>query len=462
MMPPSTVLRPAFLARGPARLSRFRRTYSTYGDSAASAASRVAGKTLRFVKWTVGIAGTGLLVIYLSDSRAAAWKNVVMPVIHYTMDPEDAHVWAIWLASVGLAPKDRSRETDDERLKMKIWGKELSNPIGLAAGFDKHAQAIDPMLSLGFGLVEIGSVTPKPQPGNPKPRMFRLLPDRAVINRYGFNSDGHAEVEARLRARIRDHLHSVARDGVSPDPAEKEAYGLAPTKGVPRSLHPGRLLGVNLGKNKLSPADSDEDYIRGVATLGPFADYLVVNVSSPNTPGLRSLQRREPMGRLLQMVRRERDEKLPHRPPILVKVAPDMTKEQMEDVAAVVLESKIDGVIVGNTTISRPRALMSDPKTIEETGGLSGPPLLPLALSQVRLLYSLVGGRVPIIGCGGITTAGDAIAYARAGASVVQIYTGLAYEGPGLVADIKSGIVERLRKEKKTWADVIGSDHKEG
>ncbi|KAJ3105335.1 Dihydroorotate dehydrogenase (quinone), mitochondrial [Phlyctochytrium planicorne] len=417
---------------------------------------------LSYLKWTTLAVGTGVGILYLSDSRAAAWRELIMPAIHLTMDPEDAHVVSIWLAKVGLVPREKVEPgRNEDLLGVELWGKKISNPIGLAAGYDKHAEAIDALYNFGFGLVEIGSVTPEPQPGNPKPRMFRLPEDRAVINRYGFNSLGHKSAEGRLRSRIRSFWQSVSevdkKSGkvAGPVPAEVEAFVLAPPKGLPRSLREGRLLGVNLGKNKTSAAESNEDYVKGVERLGAYADYIVVNVSSPNTPGLRALQRREPMLKLLQDVKEARDKNLPHKPPLVVKIAPDMTNEELEDIAAVVKTSGFDGVIISNTTITRPSTIKSDPKIRREFGGLSGAPLLPLSLSKVRKFYELSKGEIPIIGCGGIRTADDALAFAKAGASIVQLYTGLAFDGPGIVSDIKEGVAEQLRKEGKRWRDTV-------
>ncbi|KAJ3101564.1 Dihydroorotate dehydrogenase (quinone), mitochondrial [Phlyctochytrium bullatum] len=426
-------------------------------------------RTAWFVVKLLAVAAGGAVgVAYMTDSRATAWKQLVMPAIHMTMDPETAHVVSIWLAKFGLVPWETADpEAYKDVLGVELWGKQLFNPIGLAAGYDKHAEAIDALFNFGFGLVEVGSITPVPQPGNPKPRMFRLTEDRAAINRYGFNSEGHAAAEQRLRDRIRRFWYGVPEvDRVEggrvgpPAEREREAYVLAPPAGTPRALRQGRLLGVNLGKNKVSAAESNEDYVKGVESLGPYADYVVVNISSPNTPGLRALQRREPMLKLLQEVKQARDKSLPHRPPLIVKIAPDLKDEELEDVAFVVQQAGIDGIIIGNTTISRPASIKSDPKIRREFGGLSGPPLLPLALSKVKQFYALTGGKVPIVGCGGIRSADDALAFARAGASVVQLYTGLSFDGPGVVAEIKEEVAKRLRKEGKTWSQVVGADHK--
>ncbi|KAI9103237.1 Dihydroorotate dehydrogenase [Phlyctochytrium arcticum] len=393
------------------------------------------------------------MAMYLNDTRAGVYRWLVMPLVHATMDPEDAHKMAIWLGKHHLTPKDH--EADSPLLEMTIWGKKLSNPVGLAAGFDKNGEAIDAMFDIGFGAVEIGSITPLPQPGNPKPRMFRLQEDGAVINRYGFNSDGHASVEFRLKDRLRRYAHQHRQ--VSSD---QDSVKTAPST-FANSLHERKLLGINLGKNKLSPASSNEDYVRGVQDLGPFADYLVVNISSPNTPGLRALQRREPIEKLLVQAKFARDEYLPHRPPLLVKIAPDLSDSEIEDISIVARNVGIDGIIIGNTTISRPPHLLSDKRLTTETGGLSGPPAHPLSLAVLRKIYALTDGQIPLIGCGGIRSAAEAIAFAKAGASMVQLYTGMAFAGPGLISEIKHDIVEELQRERTNWASIVGSDHRQ-
>lgn len=327
------------------------------------------------------------------------------------------------------------------RLAVELWGLRFPNPVGLAAGFDKHAEAVDPLLGTGFGFVEIGTVTPQPQPGNPKPRMFRLVQDRAVINRYGFNSHGLEAVRARL----------LSRQIVKPPN--------------------GGLLGVNVGKNK-AQEDAAADYVAGVRSLGPLADYIVINVSSPNTPGLRSLQRREPMEALLTAAVTARDEVLQDadgargragkagRPlPLLVKIAPDLTSEEKRDIAEVVLATKVDGMVVSNTTVSRPADLRSPHKG--ETGGLSGAPLRAMATDAIRDMYALTRGAVPIIGVGGVATGEDALDKLKAGASLVQMYSMLVYEGPGAPQRVKRGLLEALHREGFASAPAaVGADHR--
>ncbi|KAJ3326348.1 Dihydroorotate dehydrogenase (quinone), mitochondrial [Boothiomyces sp. JEL0866] len=395
-------------------------------------------KSPSFLK--VGLTAAGGLVagtfvyFYAMDSRALIYKWGVMPLMH-TLDAEDSHNISIWSAKYGLVPRDVTK--DSELLKVKLWDKEITNPIGLAAGYDKNGEAVDALLNFGFGLVEIGSA------GNPKPRFFRLPSDDAVINRYGFNSVGHAVVLNRLKHRLRKYF--------TLNPLSNE-------KDTPRSLREKKLLGVNLGKNKLSPADSHDDYINGVKQLGPLADYIVINISSPNTPGLRSLQRREPIQQLLSQAITARDS-LTRKPPLLVKIAPDCSDAELEDIAHVVKEVGIDGIIISNTTISRPKTLSGDEKIVKQMGGLSGAPVKPLALSTVSKFYKLTNGDIPIVGCGGISSAEDALQFCKAGATIVQLYTSMGYKGPGIVPEIKEGLADLLKKEGKTWMECVGTDN---
>lgn len=332
------------------------------------------------------------------------------------LDAEDAHRAAI-LALRAARPVLRA-QPDDPILATRLWGLEFPNPVGLAAGFDKHAEAPDALLALGFGSVEIGSVTPRPQPGNPRPRVFRLPEDGAVINRYGFNSEGIAAVAARLNARPR-----------------------------------GGVLGVNLGKNKDS-ADAAEDYAAGAAALARFADYLVINVSSPNTPGLRALQDRAALDALVARVQAALPD---HPPPLLVKIAPDMAAEDLADIAAVARARELAGIIVSNTTIARPADLRGTARG--ETGGLSGRPLFASSTAVLRDMRRLTGGTIALIGVGGIASGADAYAKIRAGASLVQLYTALVYDGPGLVARIKRELAALLRRDGFTsLTQAVGAD----
>ena len=313
------------------------------------------------------------------------------------------------------------READPPSLKQTLWGREFPNPVGIAAGFDKDAEAPDALLRLGFGFAETGTVTPRPQAGNPKPRLFRLYQDRAVINRMGFNSAGLDPTLARLRGRQR--------------------------RGV---------VGVNLGKNRDS-TDALADYVEGVRRVGPLADYFVINVSSPNTPGLRELQRREILEELLCHVVAARDEVAPGTP-LLVKIAPDLGSGERTDIAAVAGQVRIDGIVIGNTTIARPPGLRS--RHASEQGGLSGPPLLAPSTALLAEIYAVMERKIPLIGVGGIASAADAYAKIRAGASLVQLYTALVFEGPALLGRIKRDLAELLRRDGFTSiAEAVGADH---
>uniref|UniRef100_A0A383V1S4 Dihydroorotate dehydrogenase (quinone), mitochondrial n=1 Tax=Tetradesmus obliquus TaxID=3088 RepID=A0A383V1S4_TETOB len=351
-----------------------------------------------------------------------------------TLDAEDSHRLGILAAKWGLFP--RETRPDPDCLRVQLWGRTFPNPIGLAAGFDKDAEAIKGLMGLGLGFMEVGSVTPKPQPGNDKPRVFRLPELKATINRYGFNSAG-ADAAAH-------HLESFwKRVEHHPD------------------IKPG-VLGVNLGKNKLSE-DAADDYAIGLMKLGKYADFVVINVSSPNTPGLRALQGRQQLQDLVTFVKTTRDNLdwgPGGPPPLLVKIAPDVSDADKADIAAVVAATQVDGLVVGNTTISRPGAVAEHPQG-GEAGGLSGPPLLSLSTQVLADMYRLTGGKVPLIGCGGVSSGEDAYAKIRAGASLVELYTALAYEGPAVVPAIKQQLAECLARDGfANVADAVGADHK--
>ena len=341
----------------------------------------------------------------------------------YALEPEAAHHWALYALEHGLA--GARAEPDDPILATKVFGLPFSNPIGLAAGFDKDARVIDAMLNLGFGFVEAGTVTPKPQPGNPKPRLFRLDEDGAVINRFGFNSEGIDAFVKRLESR----------------------------RGKP---HAAGIVGANVGKNR-DTVDAASDYVIGIERVAGLADYLVVNISSPNTPGLRALQAKAPIEDLLTRVIAARDRTVPgqRKPPLLAKVGPDLSEEQLRDIADVALATKVDGLIVGNTTIERPASLKSRDR--DQAGGLSGAPLLELSTACLASLYRLTKGKIPLIGCGGVASGADAYAKIRAGASLVQVYSALVFEGPGLAGRIKHELAACLRADGfARVADAVG------
>ncbi|MDH3472218.1 MAG: quinone-dependent dihydroorotate dehydrogenase [Rhodospirillales bacterium] len=340
------------------------------------------------------------------------------------IDPETAHGLTIRALAGGFGPK--AAAPDDPILATRVWGRAFANPVGLAAGFDKDAEVVGPLLDLGFGFVEVGSITPRPQPGNPKPRIFRLPEDGAVINRLGFNSGGLDAAAARLAAWRGRELAGV--------------------------------LGINLGKNKES-ADAAADYAQGVRALARYADYLVVNVSSPNTPGLRALQGRAELEALLARVEQALAETMPSDPPpLLLKIAPDLTAADLEDIAAVALERRLGGIVATNTTVARPPGLTGGHR--DEAGGLSGRPLFARSTEVLAEVYRLTGGRLPLIGLGGISGGAEAYAKIRAGASLVQLYTALIYEGPGLVARLKAELAGLLRRDGfSSVAEAVGADH---
>jgi dihydroorotate dehydrogenase len=304
-------------------------------------------------------------------------------------------------------------EKKDTRLERNIFGLHFKNPVGLAAGFDKNGIWTDQLSNLGFGFIEIGTVTPKPQAGNDKPRLFRLKPDEALVNRMGFNNDGSIEAANNLRKR-------------------KSKV----------------IIGGNIGKNKLT--DNDDavlDYLKAFNDLYPFVDYFVVNVSSPNTPGLRDLQEKEPLKYILKILERDNGRKSKPKP-ILLKIAPDLTNEQLDDVIEIVKETRTAGVIATNTTISR-EGLVSDNEIVNEigAGGLSGKPLTDRSTEVIRYLSEKSNKAFPIIGVGGIYNAKDAIEKLNAGASLVQVYSGFIYEGPSIIKEICKGILRETSKK---------------
>jgi dihydroorotate dehydrogenase len=351
------------------------------------------------------------------DPYCLAWPLIKL------IEPEEAHRMAIKTLASGLFPKLAG--PDPQRLGVDLWGMHFPNPVGMAAGFDKNAEAPDGLLNLGFGFVEVGTVTPLPQDGNPRPRLFRLVEDEAIINRMGFNNDGAVAVRSRL-----------ARHKSKPG-----------------------IVGVNLGKNKTTE-DAAADYEKGILLLAPMADYVVINISSPNTPGLRALQGRDALLSLLGRARAALKTALPNNtPPLLVKVAPDLEAQDRQDIAEVVLACGIDGLIVSNTTIARPANLLSRFK--DETGGLSGRPLRNVSTDVLADFYRRTQGKLPLIGVGGIASGADAYAKIRAGASLVQLYSALIYQGPWLVERIKRELYHLMRKDGFAHiADAVGADHR--
>ena len=362
------------------------------------------------------------------------YSNTLRPLL-FRLDPERLHRWAIaqsrWLAlhpylhpllSGLAAPKD-------SRLHQTFWGLKFEHPVGLAAGFDKNAEAIALWPRMGFAFSEVGTITAQAQPGNPLPRLFRLPADEAVINRYGFNNQGASAVARRL----------------STDPRSPLGYP----------------VGINLGKSKVTPLEeAPADYVSSFRQLYPYGDYFVVNVSSPNTPGLRKLQSRDNLERIVSLLQEHNTENKP----LLVKIAPDLTWEQLDELLEFVLSADIAGIIATNTTLQRDglktRAIAQTGRPpSEESGGLSGPPVRAKSTEMVRYIYKQTDGKLPIVGVGGIDSADAAWEKIAAGASLVQLYTGLVYEGPGLPSRIVRGLMAKLNRAGfSTISEAVGCD----
>lgn len=347
---------------------------------------------------------------------AAMYKSILRKIL-FKLSAEQAHNFSFgFLKVVFQLPMVKSMfygafNVNHPSLEREVFGIKFKNPVGLAAGFDKNAKLFNEFSFMGFGFVEIGTVTPKPQVGNPKPRLFRLPEDHGLINRMGFNNDGVKKIVRRLKNR----------------------YSTV-------------IIGGNIGKNKVTPNENAlDDYLILLNELYGVVDYFTVNVSSPNTPGLRELQEKEPLTKLLRALKAEAATK-PVNKPILLKIAPDLTDSQLDDIIEIVSETKVDGIIATNTTIDRSE--LKTPKTeVEEigAGGLSGKPLASRSTEVIRYIYQKSNGSIPIVGVGGIHSAEDAIEKLEAGASLVQLYTGFVYEGPGLVKKINQKIIQDAR-----------------
>jgi len=338
------------------------------------------------------------------------------------LDPEQAH--GLTVKMLKLAPLPRPAG-DDKRLAMRVFNLNFPNPVGMAAGFDKHAEVPDAVLRLGFGFIEAGTITPKPQPGNPRPRVFRLAADDGVINRLGFNSQGAEVTLRRLAARA----------------------------------NAGGIVGINVGANKDS-TDRTADYVRLIELFAPVASYVTVNVSSPNTLGLRNLQQAKALDELLARVvdARERVVAQAGPTPVLLKIAPDLTLAELDDVVGVARARKVDGMIVGNTTIGRPPWL-HEIAAAKEAGGLSGRPLFALATRMLAETYVRVEEAFPLVGVGGIDSGAAALAKFRAGASLIQLYSALVFRGLSLIAEIKADLLAALEREQLNGlADLVGVD----
>lgn len=366
------------------------------------------------------------------------YRHLLRPVL-FRLDPERAHDLAIATLRYACPAPVRTAlsltcPVRDSALRQRLWGLDFHNPVGLAAGLDKDAVAIDPLLALGFGHVEVGTITGQPQPGNDRPRLFRLVEDAALINRMGFNNPGCEAVARRLARRY----HAVGQG----------------------RRRPRGVLGINLGKTKVVDLERAlDDYRASVAGLAPYADYLVINVSSPNTPGLRDLQAESALRPLLSGVRETLDQVAPGRP-LLLKIAPDLSAEGIDAAVDVALECGCGGVIASNTTITR-RAVRTDHARIDAigAGGLSGAPLRDLSTRVVARVARRVDGRVPVIGVGGVASAADAWDKIRHGASLIQVYTGFVYHGPALIRRINRGLLRLVHAHGlRNIAQAVGRD----
>lgn len=353
----------------------------------------------------------------------SSYERLVAPCLRL-LAPETAKELAIWSLRHRLLPA--APAADDPALRADLWGLRFANPLGLAAGFDKNAAFVAGAFDMGFGFVEAGTVTPRPQPGNPKPRLFRLNEDGGVINRFGFNSEGGAVFRRNLEAYRAAH-----------------GQGRGP-------------VGVNIGRNK-ETEDPIGDYTGLIRSLAPLADYLCVNISSPNTPGLRAMQEGDALRGLIGACREALDATMGAggAVPMLVKLAPDLDEAGIDHIASVVLELGVDGVVLTNTTIDRPADLRGADRG--ETGGLSGRPVFAPSTRVLRAFHERIAGRLPLIGVGGVFSAEDAYAKIRAGASLVQLYTGLYFKGPGLAREIQRGLSALLKRDgHASYRDAVG------
>jgi dihydroorotate dehydrogenase len=340
----------------------------------------------------------------------------------FAMPPEDAHEASLKALQCGFYP--RPLAADDRVLSQSVFGLEFPNPLGIAAGYDKDARVPDAILAMGCGFAEVGTLTPHAQDGNPRPRVFRLLDDNALINRLGFNNGGHAAALRRLEAR-------ASSDGI---------------------------VGVNIGANKDS-TDRVEDYLLGLTRFNAVASYFTINISSPNTPGLRDLQAPEALDELLTRIMTQRQRLIDGgalRRPIIVKIAPDIAEADIAPIVARLVAHRVDGIAVSNTTLARDGLKSSDAR---EAGGLSGAPLFQRSTAMLARVFKETGGAIPLIGIGGIDSGKRALEKIEAGATLLQLYTGLVYEGPGLIGDIKSALTEALKAGGQTSLTAIRGRH---
>jgi len=345
--------------------------------------------------------------------------KIAKPILH-SLDPETAHGLGIQSMKMGFHP---THKIDDPRLKVDLFGKNFSNPVGLSAGFDKNAEVIAPILKMGFGFTEVGTVTPQPQSGNPRPRVFRDVSNDAVINRMGFPNKGFATFLGNIQ-KTKTPEHGI--------------------------------VGINVGMNK-NQTEPAEDYCALIKRLSAYADYFAVNISSPNTPGLRNLQAPEFLAPLLREVIKTRDQ-TKEKPALLIKLAPDLTEQEQEEIADVLVTTKIDGIILTNTTLGRPGVLPQD--FANEMGGLSGAILTEKSNEVCKNFYKLTKGQIPIIGVGGISTAEDAYERIKSGASLVQLYSAMIFRGPEIAKNINDGLLTLLEKDGfKSITEALGKGH---
>lgn len=351
--------------------------------------------------------------------------NLAKPIL-FKLDPETAHKLSIKAMKCRFSVGEAKH--NDLRLTQNLWNVIFPNPIGMAAGFDKNAECVDALLGTGFGFVEVGTVTPRPQVGNPRPRIFRDEQSRSIINAMGFPNAGALSFE--------ENIHKFKNRG-------KNSAG---------------IVGINIGKNK-DTEDAAQDYVTLIQRFAGIADYLTVNISSPNTPGLRDLQKSENLKPFLQELINARAQTTAEEVPLLVKLAPDLNGEECRDIAQTLLECQVDGIILTNTTSDRPSDL---PESFtSKTGGLSGPALKQKSLEILKTFYALTGGQIPIIGAGGIENGADAYAKIRAGASLVQLYTGFIYHGPAMVKQIQEELITLMQKDGfEHIIEAVGADHR--
>eukprot|EP01080_Neovahlkampfia_damariscottae_P003971 gene3971-7227_t len=370
---------------------------------------------------TIGIVGSLSFGGYFQLKNPYSTFHQYSILIFNRIEPEISHKFIEIASKLNLLPKNNF---EDERLKISFEKENLhfKNPIGLAAGFDKNAILYQNLKYLGFSFIEIGSICPKAQSGNPKPRIFKYNESKAIINRCGFNSDGIDKVKQRLEKKKNDPNDQF-------------------------------ILGINLGKNKSSPEGDASDYLRGIKELGHYSNYITINISSPNTPNLRKLQNFDNLTNLLNEIKKENIKNIP----IFVKIAPDMKDDQLKEISEILLNHKVTGAIISNTTINHEG--IGDKQN--EVGGLSGKPLFKMSTNQLRKMYSLTNGKIILIGVGGVFSGKDVYEKMKSGASLVQIYTGLIYEGPKIVPEIKKELIELLNRDGiQNIQEIVGSDVK--